>query len=108
MSPTAFILGLAARGYRSSGLAQVDLFWSGADADGFDVFRDGRRIATVAASGYTDRISRAGSGRYRYRVRATGMSTCSNEAVVTFTEPDQRAPPALSSRQAGGHRLLGP
>jgi hypothetical protein len=77
-------VGLAVRGYRCNGLQQVDLFWTGPRADGFDVYRDGRRIATISASGYTDRIGRDGSGSYRYRVGVTGTQTRSNEAAVTF------------------------
>ena len=85
MTPTeSSIPGLAVRGYRSRGLPQVDLFWTGSRADAFDVYRDRRRIATVAASGYTDRFGRDGSGSYRYRVGVTGTLARSNEAVVTF------------------------
>lgn len=76
--------GLAARGYKSRGLQYVDLFWTGSRADVFDVYRDGRRIATVAASGYTDRLGRRGAGNYRYRVRGTRTQAHSNEAAVTF------------------------
>ena len=84
--PESSIPGLAARGYRSCGRAQVDLFCCGPCAAGFDVYRDGQRIATVATSSYTDRVGRHGSGKYRYRVGATGAETRSNEVVVTFTE----------------------
>lgn len=75
---------LAARGYRLNGLQQVDLFWSGSRADSFDVYRDGRRIATVAASPYTDRLVRSEPGSYRYSVCAAATGTWSKEAAVTF------------------------
>ena len=77
-------MGLAARGYRCKGLQQVDLFWCAPRADGFDVYRDGDRIATVSAVGYTDRVGCDGSGSYRYSVGVTGTRMRSNEAVVTF------------------------
>lgn len=79
------IPGLAARGYRCRGLQQVDLFWSGSSAEGFGVYRNGRCIAIVSASGYTDRLRHSGSASYRYRVRAITTGTFSNEALVTFT-----------------------
>jgi hypothetical protein len=95
------IIGLAARGYRCRGLQQVDLFWSGSNIDGFGVYRDCHCVAIVAASGYTDRLGRPGSGSYRYRVGATGTETRSNEAVVTFTGADRRSP---SPRRDGRRR----
>jgi lysophospholipase L1-like esterase len=82
--PESSIPGLAVRSYRSRGLQQVDLFWTGSPADAFDVYRDGRRIAIASASGYTDRLGRDGSGSYRYRVGVTGTDVRSNEATVTF------------------------
>jgi hypothetical protein len=75
---------LATRGYRLKGLQQVDLFWSGSRVDSFDVYRDGRRIATVAASPYTDRLGRSGPGSYRYSVCETATGTSSKDAAVTF------------------------
>ena len=82
--PDASPVGLAIRGYRCRGRQQVDLFWTGSRADAFDVYRDGQRIATVLATGYTDRLASDGAGSYRYRVCATGTQTRSNEAAVTF------------------------
>ena len=131
MSPTrSSIPGLAVRGYRSRGLQQVDLFWTGSRADAVDVYRDGRRIATVEASGYTDRLGRDGSGSYRYHVGVTGTSARSNEAVVTFGagsrgarsdattawEPSSPAPVSVSAafdgepfrRRAGGRLHVRP
>ena len=84
--------GLGVRGYRSGGLPQVDLFWTGSRKETFDVYRDGRRIATVSASGYTDRPTGNESGSYRYRVCATGTESRSNEAVVTFAGARNRDP----------------
>ena len=76
---------LVARGHRSKGLQRVDLFWGGSGADGFDVYRDGQRMASVSASAYHDRIDRDGSGSYRYHIAETATATCSNDAAVTFT-----------------------
>ena len=66
-----------ARGYRREGLQRVDLFWSGSSAHGFDVYRDGERIATVSAGPYHDRLERSGSGSYRYHVAETATAACS-------------------------------
>ena len=85
LSRTTPIPGLAVRGYRTGRLVQVDLFWSGSSAGGFDVYRDGRRIATVPASGYTDRLEHTASGCYRYSVRENETGAQSNEAVVILT-----------------------
>jgi hypothetical protein len=75
---------LAARGYRCKGLQRVDLFWSGSRAMNFDVYRDGRRIATVSSSPYHDRLGCDGPGGYRYRVCEAATGARSNEAAVTF------------------------
>jgi len=100
MSPTqSSIVGLAVRGYRCNGLQQVDLFWCGPQADGFDVYRDGEWIATVSAIGYTDRIGRLGSGSYRYGVGVTGTRIRTNEAVVTFRGAASRV---AALRDGGG------
>ena len=78
---------LSARGYRRNGLHRVDLFWCGSSAHGFDVYRDGERIATVSAAPYHDKLDRSGSGAYRYHVAETATAACSNDAAVTFREP---------------------
>ena len=56
-------------------------------AHGFDVYRDGERIATVSAGPYHDKLDRSGSGSYRYHVTETMTAACSNDAAVTFREP---------------------
>ena len=78
---------LIARGARSNGFQRVDLFWSGSSAHGFDVYRDGERIARVLAGPYHDKLDRSGSGSYRYHVTETMTAACSNDAAVTFREP---------------------
>jgi hypothetical protein len=75
---------LSARGYRRRGFQRVDLFWSGSNAHGFDVYRDGSRIATVSGGPYHDELDRIGSGSYRYHVTETATAVCSNDASVTF------------------------
>ena len=82
---------LVARGHRFNGLQRVDLFWGGSNADGFDVYRDGDCIATVAASPYHDRLDRDGSDSYRYSVRETATAARSNEAEVTFGDQGKRS-----------------
>jgi hypothetical protein len=49
-----------------------------------DVFRNGRRTATVNNTGaYTDRLGRHAHGTYTYRVCAAGTQTCSDNVSVT-------------------------
>jgi PKD repeat protein len=78
------ITGLTAHGYKVKGLEKVDLSWSGSSAGGFDVYRDGQRIATTAGSSYTDHVDRKGSGSYTYKVCQAGGAICSNQATVAF------------------------
>ena len=78
---------LTARGYRRNGFQRVDLFWSGSNARGFHVYRDGERIATVSAGPYHDKLDRSGSDSYRYHVTETATTACSNDASATFRGP---------------------
>ena len=96
---------LVARGHRFNGLQRVDLFWGGSGADGFDIYRDGQRIATVAASPYHDRLDRSGAGSYRYQVAEVATATRSNDAAVTFTDQGTRAPTNHRPRE---HARAGP
>ena len=74
---------LSIRGYKDKGLQKADLTWSGATATSIDVFRDGRRIATVPNNGaYTDHINARGNATYVYRVCNAGTSTCSDSVTV--------------------------
>jgi PKD repeat protein len=75
---------LTAHGYKLKGLENVDLSWSGPTDASFDVYRNGTRVATVAASAYTDNISSRGSASYAYTVCGAGFSSCSEEVTVTF------------------------
>jgi hypothetical protein len=83
-SKTVTLISLAARGYKVRGLEKVDLSWSGPSGAGFDVYRNGARIATVQAGAYTDDIDKKGSGTYTYKVCAGSGSVCSNTASVSF------------------------
>ena len=87
----ASTLLLSARGYRRNGFQRVDLFWSGLSAHGFDVYRDGERIATVLTGPYHDKLDLSGSGSYRYHVTETATAACSNDAAVTFRDPGGRS-----------------
>jgi PKD repeat protein len=75
---------LTAQGYKLKGLENVDLYWSGPTDASFDVYRNGTRVATVAASAYTDNINNRGSASYAYTVCGAGFSSCSEEVTVTF------------------------
>ncbi len=66
-----------------SGLRKVDLSWSGPSGASFGVYRNGVGIATVQASAYTDTINTKGA-TYTNQVCAPAMSSCSNEAKVSF------------------------
>jgi PKD repeat protein len=83
-SKTVTLIRLTARGYKLRGLRKVDLFWSGPSGTSYVVYRDGARIATVQASAYTDTLNSWGSATNTYRICAPVMSTCSNDATVTF------------------------
>jgi PKD repeat protein len=83
-SKTITLIRLTARGYRLRGLRKVDLSWSGPSGTSYVVYRNGARIATVQANAYTDTLNSWGSATNTYRVCAPAMSTCSNDATVTF------------------------
>jgi fibronectin type 3 domain-containing protein len=77
-------ISLTASGYKVRGLQKADLSWGGATGS-VDVYRDGSKITTTSSSPYTDNIDNRGSGSYTYRVcEAGGLTTCSNDATVTF------------------------
>jgi PKD repeat protein len=81
---TVTLIGLVARGDKVKGVQQVDLSWNGSAAASFDVYRNGGKIATVAGSGYTDKLGQNGPGGYTYQVCQATTSTCSNQATVNF------------------------
>jgi PKD repeat protein len=83
-SQTVHLIVLTARGYKVKGLQKVDLTWSAPSGASFDVYRDGAKIATVQATAYTDNLNAKGSATHTYRVCAPAMSSCSNEAKVSF------------------------
>jgi hypothetical protein len=76
------------------------LYWEGATPNvGFDVFRNGTRIARVAGSTaenylYTDAVKSL-RGTFTYKVCYPGTSTCSNSITVVYdssTETIRYAP----------------
>jgi serine protease len=81
---TIGLITLTANGHKFRGVQQVVLSWTGASGASFDVFRDGRQIATVTGNANTDNLNRTGSGRYRYKVCESAGSICSNAASVSF------------------------
>ncbi|RTR39132.1 alkaline serine protease [Shewanella canadensis] len=76
---------LSASGYKSKGVKNVDLSFSGAAGSNVDVYRDGSMIATTSASStYTDSITSKGGGSYTYKACDEGTSTCTAEQTVNF------------------------
>ncbi|WP_026376708.1 S8 family serine peptidase [Aestuariibacter salexigens] len=76
---------LSATGYKSRGLQNVDLNWSGASTTNVDIYRDGALISTTQNDGsYTDSLNVKGGGDYLYQVCDEGTSTCSDTARVIF------------------------
>ena len=83
-SQTFTLIALSARGYKVKGLERVDLSWSGPTGASFDVYRNGRNVATILASGFTDNLNTKGTGSYAYRVCTPATFVCSNTASVSF------------------------
>lgn len=81
---TVSLISLTATGYKVTGRQKVDLAWTGSSPAGFDVYRNGARIATVQATAYMDNLNKKGAGRYVYKVCGVATSVCSGEATVTF------------------------
>jgi PKD repeat protein len=82
-SQTVTLIQLTARGYKLKGLEKVDLSWNGPSGTSFDVYRNGTKLGTVSMTAYTDTVGK-GPGSYRYTVCAPALSSCSNEATVSF------------------------
>jgi PKD repeat protein len=82
-SQTFTLIALTARGYKVKGLEKVDLSWSGPTGASFDVYRNGRNVAAILTSGFTDNLNTKGAGSYSYKV-CVGTSLCSNTATVSF------------------------
>jgi chitodextrinase len=83
-SKAVALITLTARGYTAKGLKEVDLAWTGSNAAGFHVYRNGTRIATAQATAYTDTIYKKDAGSYVYKVCAVATPVCSNKATVTL------------------------
>jgi len=77
---------LTARGYKVKGVQTVDLSWAGLSGGSVDVYRGGAFVfATTNDGSHTDNLNSKGGGdSYTYKVCATGTSTCSNTATVSF------------------------
>jgi hypothetical protein len=89
--------------------SSVTLAWTGMTSASTDVFRNSRRIATVADSGsYVDTLPRNAKSSYSYRVCAAGTSTCSAPVSVSVGDGTQystlRAPRLRASFK---HRYSG-
>src|SRR5262249_51235882 len=76
----AWRYGARAKGYRYSYIS-----WSGSTAAGFDVRRDGKKIATVYGSNdYTDELGKGGNQTFRYDICETGSQICSGAVSISF------------------------
>jgi hypothetical protein len=81
---TIGLIALTAHGYKLKGLQTVELAWNAPTESRYDVYRDGAKIATTAASSYTDNLNRKGSDSHGYKVCETAGASCSNTASVSF------------------------
>jgi PKD repeat protein len=77
-------ISLSARGYKQNGQQKVDLSWNGSSGASFDLYRNGTKIATVAASAYTDNVTNKGPGSYSYKVCGVAFPSCSDQVTVSF------------------------
>ena len=72
-------------GEKDKGNRYAYLNWSGSTANGFDIQRDGKKIATVfGVSTYTDELGKGGNQTFSYKVCETGTQTCTNSSSVNF------------------------
>jgi putative glycosyl hydrolase-like family 15 (GHL15) protein len=79
-TPSPVLIALRASVSGSS----VTLSWSGMTSASTDVFRNSRRLATVANNGsYVDTLPKNAKSSYSYRVCAAGTSVCSASVSVT-------------------------
>jgi endonuclease/exonuclease/phosphatase family metal-dependent hydrolase len=77
-------IALGTRGYKTRGVAYVDLTWTGATSTSVDVYRNGAKVTTTANDGaHTDSLGKV-SGTFTYKVCEAATTTCSNESSVTF------------------------
>ena len=78
-------IALTATGYKSKGMQQVSLQWSGAASTNVDVFRNNTLVFTTANDGsQVDAINKKGAGTYTYKVCESGTATCSIVVTVVF------------------------
>lgn len=76
---------LTATGFKTRGLQQVTLVWSGASSASVDVYRNSVLVMTTANDGsQVDAINKKGSATYTYQVCASGTTTCSSVVTVVF------------------------
>ena len=70
--------------------SSVTLAWSGLSSANTDVFRNSRRIATVANTGsFVDQLPKNAKSSYSYRVCAAGTTTCSASVSVSVGASNQ-------------------
>jgi hypothetical protein len=78
-------LNLWGYGEKDKGNRYAYLNWSGSSASGFDLYRDGKKIATVfGANDYTDALGKGGNQTFTYKVCEKDTQTCSNFSPVNF------------------------
>lgn len=72
-------------GKRHKRTRKVALTWTGARSDRVDVYRNGRKIATVANDdAYTDRVKKTRHRTYRYRLCESPSGGCSKTVKIAF------------------------
>jgi hypothetical protein len=72
-------------GEKDKGNRYAYLNWTGSSASGFDLYRDGKKIATVfEVNDYTDALGKGGNQTFTYRVCEKDTQTCSNFSPVNF------------------------
>jgi hypothetical protein len=72
-------------GERDKGNRYSYLNWSGSNAESFDIYRDGQRIASVFRdTQYTDSLGKGGNQAYVYKVCEAGTQTCTSTITVSF------------------------
>ena len=80
----------------------VSLAWSGGTSTQADVFRNNRRVATVANSGaYVDTLPKNAKSSYTYRVCLAGTSSCSAPVSVTVGPSTQYSTMGVPQTRVG-------
>jgi N-acetylneuraminic acid mutarotase len=86
-TPTPGPITLRGQGKKVGGINTSRLKWRGATSANVDVYRDGNVIATTPNDGsYDDSTGTTSQASFTYQVCEAGISTCSNNVVVTFPQ----------------------